>query len=72
MSTPLEVTHAELDASGIEYSTERGKRHWKVRFTVAGTKCLVTVSGSTSDHRAALNARLTVRREIRRALDAVR
>lgn len=67
---PLESTLKELEQAGIAYVLEHGKRHYKVRFVVRGENCIVVVSGNskTSDHRAALNARLTVRRIIRRAL----
>lgn len=68
MSSPLEVTKRELDAAGIAYCVEQGKKHHKVRFTVCGKDILVICSCSTSDHRAILNARLLVRREIRAAL----
>lgn len=70
MSTPLEATKQELDAAGITYTVVPGKRHDKVRFTVRGQGCIVTCSRSTSDHRASLNARLLVRRTIRRVLEA--
>jgi len=67
--TPLESTCRELRESGIPYTVDdSGKRHTKVRFTVRGRTWMVVVSRSASDHRAALNARLTVRREIRRAI----
>lgn len=67
--SPLESTERVLQEAGITYTVENGKRHHKVRFTVRGVSCMVTVSRSASDHRAALNARLTARREIRRALE---
>ena len=69
MSDTLEATKRELEAAGIAFSVELGKRHYKVRFQVRGKSCMVTCSRSSSDHRAALNARLQVRREIRRALE---
>lgn len=69
MSQTLEATTRELEAAGIAFTVERGKRHYKVRFTVRGKALMVTCSRSASDHRAALNARLQVRREIRRALE---
>ena len=69
MRDTLEATKRELDAAGLPYSVERGKRHLKVRFRVRGKPCMVTCSRTSSDHRAALNARLQVRREIRRALE---
>ena len=65
--SPLEVTCAELDAAGIRYRVEPGK-HYKVRFTVCGRGCLVVVSRTTGDHRAARNARQAVRRTIREAM----
>lgn len=65
---PLDATKRELEEAGIEYEVENGKRHHKVRFTVRGRKCMVTCSCSSSDHRASLNARLQVRREIRKAI----
>ncbi|APL99324.1 hypothetical protein [Bordetella phage FP1] len=68
MSDTLEATKRELEEAGIKYTVESGKRHYKVRFTVRGRGCLVTCSRTSSDHRAALNARLQVRREIRKAL----
>lgn len=68
-SGPLESTCRELDEAGIPYTLEAGKRHTKVRFTVRDQACLVTCSRTASDHRAALNARLLVRRTIRRALE---
>ncbi|MDX9698601.1 MAG: hypothetical protein RBT55_03425 [Rhodocyclaceae bacterium] len=70
MSDTLEATQRELEEAGIRYTVENGKRHYKVRFTVRGKSCMVTCSRSSSDHRAALNARLQVRREIRRALES--
>lgn len=69
MSDTLEATKRELEAAGIAFSVELGKRHYKVRFQVRGKPCMVTCSRTSSDHRAALNARLQVRREIRRALE---
>lgn len=69
MSDTLEATKRELDEAGIPYTVKLGKRHYKVRFTVRGRRCCVVCSRTSSDHRAALNARLTVRREIRRALE---
>ena len=68
--SPLESTERVLKEAGIAYTVEDGKRHHQVRFTVRGVRCLVTVSRSASDHRAALNARATVRREILRAMAA--
>lgn len=68
MSETLEVTKRELEAAGIPYEIEHGRGHIKVRFVVRGQKLMVTCSRSASDHRAVLNARLQVRREIRRAL----
>lgn len=68
MSDTLEATKRELDEAGIPYKVKLGKRHYKVRFRVRGKDCCVVCSRTSSDHRAALNARLTVRREIRRAL----
>lgn len=68
MSDTLEATQRELEEAGIKYTVENGKRHYKVRFTVMGQHCMVTCSRTSSDHRAALNARLQVRREIRRAM----
>lgn len=67
--SPLESTERALQEAGIAYTIDQGKRHHKVRFTVRGVACMVTVSRSASDHRAALNARLTVRRVIRGALE---
>ena len=69
MSDTLEATKRELEGAGIAYTVERGKRHYKVRFIVRGKPLMVTCSRTASDHRAALNARLQVRREIRRALE---
>ena len=69
MSTPLEATKRELEAAGIAFSVDDGGRHYKVRFTVRGQQLMVVCSRTSSDHRAALNARLQVRREIRRALE---
>jgi len=68
VSDTLEATKRELEEAGIKYTVESGKRHYKVRFTVRGRGCMVTCSRTSSDHRAALNARLQVRREIRKAL----
>lgn len=68
MSTTLDATVKELKEAGIVYTVEKGRRHYKVRFVVRGKPCMVTCSVSSSDHRAALNARLQVRREIRKAL----
>lgn len=68
MSATLKATINELEAAGIPYSVQHGRRHYQVRFTVGGTPCLVTCSRTTSDGRAALNARLQVRRTIRHAL----
>ena len=68
MSTTLEATVKELKEAGIAHTVEKGRRHYKVRFVVRGKSCRVTCSVSSSDHRAALNARLQVRREIRMAL----
>lgn len=68
--SPLESTLRVLDDAGIPYTLDQGKRHHKVRFTVRGVQCLLTVSCSTSDHRAAQNARQLARREIRRALES--
>ena len=67
--SPIESTERALCEAGISYTVENAKRHYKVRFTVRGVGCMVTVSRSTSDHRAALNARMIVRRVIRRALE---
>jgi hypothetical protein len=69
MSETLEATKRELEGAGIAFTVEKNKRHYKVRFTVRGKGCLVVCSRTASDHRAALNARLQVRREIRRALE---
>ncbi len=68
MSTTLDATVKELKEAGIVHTVEKGRRHYKVRFVVRGKSCMVTCSVSSSDHRAALNARLQVRREIRMAL----
>lgn len=69
MSTTLDATVKELKEAGIVHTVEKGRRHYKVRFVVRGKPCMVTCSvSSSSDHRAALNARLQVRREIRKAL----
>lgn len=68
MSDTLEATKRELEGAGIAYTVEQGRKHYKVRFTVRGQGCMVTCSRTSSDHRAALNARLQVRREIRKAL----
>ena len=70
MSDTLEATKRELEGAGIAYTVERGRRHYKVRFTVRGKPLMVTCSRTASDRRAALNARLLVRREIRSALEA--
>lgn len=67
--SPLEATIAELDAAGIRYRVEAGK-HYKVRFTVRSRACLVVVSRSSGDRRASLNARHTVRRAIREAVES--
>jgi len=69
LSETLEATKRELAEAGIAYRVENGKRHYKVRFTVCGKACMVTCSRSASDHRAILNARLQVRREIRTAMN---
>lgn len=69
MSVTLDATTRELDAAGIPYTVEQGRRHYKVRFTVRGRPRMITCSSTASDHRASLNARLQVRREIRRALE---
>lgn len=69
MSETLEATKRELEEAGIAYTVEQGRRHYKVRFTVRGQQLMVTCSRTSSDHRAAINARLHVRREIRRALE---
>ena len=69
MSDTLEATKLELEGAGIAYTVELGRRHYKVRFTVMGKQLMVTCSRTPSDRRAALNARLLVRREIRRALE---
>lgn len=70
MSTPLEATKRELEAAGIAFSVDDSGRHYKVRFTVRGQRLMVVCSRTTSDHRAALNARLQVRRTIRHALSS--
>lgn len=70
MSTPLEATKRELEAAGIAFSVEDSGRHYKVRFTVRGQLLTVVCSRTTSDRRAALNARLLVRRTIRQALSS--
>ncbi|QYW02156.1 hypothetical protein CPT_Sonora_053 [Stenotrophomonas phage Sonora] len=67
--TPLESTKEELDEAGIAYEICTSRRHIQVRFKVSGVNCLVAVSRSSSDHRASLNARMIVRREIRKALE---
>lgn len=69
MSGPLEATQRVLDQAGIAYVVERAKRHFKVRFTIRGEACLLIVSGTSSDHRAAKNARQLALRTIRRALN---
>lgn len=68
--SPLESTTRVLEEAGISYTQEHGKRHYKVRFTVRGRACLLVVSGSPGDHRAALNARQLARRKIREALES--
>lgn len=68
MSKTLEATKRELEEAGIRYEVVVGRRHYQVRFTVRGRGCLVTCSRTASDYRAALNARLQVRRVIRKAL----
>jgi len=69
LSETLDATKRELVEAGIPFTVENGKRHIKVRFTVCGKSCMVTCSRSASDHRAILNARLQVRREIRAAMN---
>ena len=69
MSDTLEATKRELEGAGIAYTVELGRRHYKVRFIVRGKPLMVTCSRMASDHRAAMNARLLVRREIRLALE---
>jgi hypothetical protein len=66
---PLDATCDELKSAGIAFAIHRGKRHDKVRFNINQRSCLVVVSRSASDHRAGLNARLTVRRIIRKAME---
>lgn len=70
MSTPREATKREPGAAGIAFSAEDGGRHYKVRFTVRGQQLRVVCSRTISDRRAALNARLQVRRTIRQALSS--
>lgn len=68
MSETLKAVERELTESGIQYDVNRGKRHYKVKFKINGESCTVSCSVSPSDHRAALNARLQVRKRIRQAL----
>jgi hypothetical protein len=69
MSSTLTAAVNELEAAGITYTVSRKRKHYKLHFKVRGQLCLVVVSASASDHRAALNARQDVRRAIRRAID---
>lgn len=69
MSETLKATEKELNEAGITFEVVSAKRHYKVRFVVKGVKCQVVCSRTSSDHRAAVNARLEVRRRIRRALE---
>lgn len=69
MSSTLKAAEKELTEAGIRYKVTLGKRHYKVWFTVRGERCLVVCSKSDSDHRAALNSKLEVRRKIRNAIN---
>lgn len=66
--SPLESTLRVLNEAGISYLVVRRKKHNQVLFTVRGKNLRVTCSRTTSDHRAALNARLLVQRMIREAI----
>lgn len=58
---------AELDAAGISYNIERGRKHWRLIAEVAGKPFPFILSLSPSDHRAPANARTLARRVIRSA-----
>jgi len=68
-SATLKAAEKELREAGISYRVTLGKRHYKVWFSVRGVSCLVVCSKTGSDHRAALNSRLEVRRKIRAAIN---
>jgi len=62
--TLVSIVIAELRAVGLEYRVDQGK-HYKVRFWVKGHQYTYVVARSASDHRAAKNAQLGVRRILR-------
>jgi len=70
-STPLRATVKELKEAGISFKVTRAKNHHKVWFTVNNLACMVVCSHTQSDHRALLNARLEVKRKIRRAMGTI-
>ena len=69
MSETLDATRRELDEAGIPHEVIKRGKHYKVRFRICGKPYQVVCSRSTSDRRAKLNARLLVRRVIRRGLE---
>jgi hypothetical protein len=55
----------DLDDAGIPWQIELGRKHHKLLYEVDGKGWTMTVSGSPSDRRAALNFRKQVRNSIR-------
>lgn len=68
MSEILRLTEQELKKEGIDYEIVSSKRHYKIRFEVAGIKHQIICSKTASDRRALLNARSLVRITIKRSL----
>jgi hypothetical protein len=69
-SATVDAACRELMAQGLPFRIDDTTgRHVKVLFEVRGKKLMWTGSRTTSDHRAAKNARGDVRRMIRKAME---